>query len=116
MCVSASKSDEMVIEPEHWIEALELLFEVERTMPNIFEGIVTSRGFSETYEELKRFASGGKPVHYHSLISKLSRTHPAYEVKQILDLSQQDGTLVPVMDETGTLPVKPLQFYIRGNQ
>ena len=116
MCVSASKSDKMVIEPEHWIEALELLFEVERTMPNIFEGIVTSRGFSETYEELKRFASGGKPVHYHSLISKLSRTHPAYEVKQILDLSQQDGTLVPVMDETGTLPVKPLQFYIRGNQ
>lgn len=112
MCISAAESPEQIIRPHHWTQALETLFAVERRMPEIFEDVVTSRGFSETYLELMRMGEGGKVLKYHTLITRLSRTHPAYEVKQILDLAQADGLLMPVLDEAYT-PVKPLAFTIR---
>lgn len=113
MCIAAAESSKMIIEPHHWIKALEILFAVEKRMPEIFEDVVTSRGFSETYLEIARWGEGGKPIKYHALITRLSRTHPAYEVKQILDLAQSDGLLMPVLDETGT-PVNPKAFNVRS--
>lgn len=113
MCVAAAESSSMVLEPHHWLKALEILFAAEQRMPEIFADVVTSRGFSETYAEIVRMGDEGKPIPHHTLVRRLSRTHAAYEVKQIIDLAITDGLLVPMLDEAHT-PIKPPKFTVRN--
>lgn len=113
MCLAAAESNKQVLEMSHWERALSILSEAEALMPLIFEDVITSRGFSETYDDLCTFVQPGDTVALHDLHRRLSRTHPAYEVKNIIDMAVNDGTLIPVMDETGEAVVKPLRFTVR---
>lgn len=111
ICASASESNSQVVEVKHWIRALELLFAAEAKMPQIFAEVTTARGFSETYEEIKGMGGEESEVTHRTLVRKLSRTHPPYEVKQILELARADGVLVPLMDEAGA-ERRPLIFRV----
>jgi hypothetical protein len=113
MCLAAAESNKKVLEISHWEKALQILAEAEARMPLIFEDVITSRGFSETYDDLCTFVQPGSTIALHDLHRRLSRTHPAYEVKNIIDMAVNDGTLIPVMDETGEAVAKPLKFTVR---
>ena len=111
MCVSACESNRCIITPKHWERAVQLLFDAEIKMPQIFAEVTTSRGFSETYSEIRQMGDERGRVTHRAVVMKLARTRPAYEVKQMIDLALADGVLTEVLDEAGA-PKRPKEFYV----
>ena len=111
MCVSACESNRRIITPKHWERAVQLLFDAELKMPQIFAEVTTSRGFSETLTEIRQMGDANGRITLHAFMSKLARTRPPYEVKQMLELAIAEGTLKEVLDEAGA-PKRPKEFYV----
>jgi hypothetical protein len=112
MCVSAAESNERVIRFRHWEQALELLFQIERAMPKIFDDVVSSRGFVEIYEQIKGMSS---PVSHYQLSHTLAKTRSPLEVPLIIKTMISDGVLEPVLNDIG-VPTRPAKFHIRKIQ
>lgn len=108
MLCAAAESNERIIRERHWYQALQLLYNVEAKMPAMFDEVVSSRGYSEVYEEV--YSLGATATH-HQLSMKLSRTRTPVEVPLIIRQLQADGVLIPELNDVG-LPKVPASYRI----
>ena len=109
MLFSMAESSDKIVEFRHWQRALELLLETEKKMPSAFAGLVSSKGFHSTVEEVVHSNTGGKITH-QELERSLRKNHKPYEVGQIIRSMLMAGDLVQVSERCG-FPV----YEIRGN-
>lgn len=93
MIFSAMESTEMVIREEHLEQAKELLFATETRMPQIFAGLISSRGFYSSLEELALMTAERGIANESALRRFLTKQHPVYEVRQIIEEALATGHL-----------------------
>lgn len=90
MIASASSSNDLVVELEHYAEALDWLIEVEHSIPDIFKSMTTG-GDGRVMEECYYFAYNiwikeQKPIHEHRIVNFLQEKTPAHNVMRILEI------------------------------
>jgi hypothetical protein len=104
---SASESDRLVIEAEHFSRAVDWLVEAEYYMPDIFKAM-TGSTHAQLIEDIYYFvlkaynAAGKKPVHTGRVFNFVQQRTPAHNVEKVLEimvkanlLENQIGGYVP---------------------
>ena len=114
MVASVSRSDEMLITVEDVERALEWLFEVESSMPDIFKAM-SQGGTGKVMEEawhfiFKAHAKEQKAVKEHRLIQFLQERVPVHNIKPTIDMMVQ-GKMIEKKLEVGGVGYVP-----RGRQ
>ena len=109
MICAAAESNERIIRQRHWDRALDFLYMTEAKMPLMFENVVSSRGYSEVYEEVFKM---GSPLTNKQLSMRLSRTRTPLEVPLIIKQLKADGVLVPEVNELG-VPKIPASYIVK---
>jgi len=108
MIFSAMESTEMVVTENHWLQAKDLLFQTEKRMPALFSELISSRGFFGSLEELAILTAEKGVAKESTLRRYLTRQHPVYEVRQILDEALATGHLrVVSTDKNGQRTFAP---------
>lgn len=98
MCMSAAESDELKIKPEHLENAISLLHETEKLMPQIFQEMST-KGYADANEEVWSFAmqtwmsNGKKPVPENAMIRFMTGRVPNNQIRPTLELLISAGQL-----------------------
>jgi hypothetical protein len=99
LCIvaSASSSDDMLIELDHYHTAMNWLMELETAMPDIFKSM-SSGGDAKAIEEcwyfcFQMFSRKGDPVPEAKLYQFLQERVPAHSVERILDVMVRGGLL-----------------------
>jgi hypothetical protein len=98
---SASESNSQVIEPHHVERAMQILYDAEKTMPHIFDNVVSARGFTDTFELLEKLAESSSFITHHQLSKQLARTRPPHEVREIIKNFLAGGNLKLKLNAAG---------------
>lgn len=112
---SVSRSNDMIILPQDFKEALGLLISTEKLMPEIFKEMTSGSNMGEmeeTYNFVVEACSGGRAVPEHKLVSWLSSRVPVYQVRTMLDTMVAAGMLEEVQQLN--LPGSVKQYRPKG--
>lgn len=100
MIASASSSNELIVEVDHYVEALDWMLQAEHAMPDIFRSMVSggsSRVMDETwhwaFEKWKK-DKGTKPIPEPLIYDFISQRAPVHEVARILEVMTKTGIFV----------------------
>lgn len=96
--LSAAESSNNLIEARHFAQAMEMLFEIEKVMPRIFDNVISHRGFSNELEAVRNLAAEDGRVTDRAIRMKLSLTRPPHEINQIIEQALRAGVLKEVVD------------------
>ncbi len=132
MICSASERSDRVLNVDHIERAYEIMTEYERDLPTLFDGIISSKGFTQSYEQFNRIVTThGKEVyianaegdkmfsHYEishfTLAKELSKTHSMPEKEAILRELLTSGAAVVQMDTRADppTPTYPRTYIVR---
>lgn len=134
MICSASERSDRTIELRHCERALEIMRSYEQELPQLFEGVVSSRGYSSSYEQTDRIieqlakpvltrGDGGAEVlsHYEithwDLARELARTHALHEkealIKELIQSGRISLKLVKVEGQPA-VPFHPRTYVVRA--
>lgn len=102
MLYSVSESDNLLVEEEHFIKALDTLVEAEAVMPDIFKAM-TQNGDQRAIEELwyqclQWYGPKKQPIPETRIIAFLSEKVPAYSVFKIIEVMEKGGALQEVWE------------------
>lgn len=102
MCISAARSDDLKITVDDLEQAMELLFETEKLMPQIFQEMST-KGYADANEEVWNYAmqvwmtNGRKPVSESQLHRFMLGRMPNNQIKPTLELLISANHLKPIL-------------------
>lgn len=102
MCISAARSDDLKVTIEDLDQAMELLFETEKLMPQIFQEMST-KGYADANEEVWNYAmqiwmtNGRKPVSESQLHRFMLGRMPNNQIKPTIELLISAGHLKAVL-------------------
>lgn len=106
MVSSAARSNDLVIDIEHFQTALGWLLEMEATLPDIFRAL-GARGDGQHIEEAYHFlfkvfmSNGKKPIPEHRLVRFLSERVPSFSVLRIVELMEKSGQIEKQLTPSG---------------
>ena len=101
MICSASESNKMLIDINHFNRAQEFLYEAEDAAPSVFSELTTSNGFSHTVEQVLEGSKGRSIIPHQQLERTLRRTHKPYEVGMIIKSMINAGDLTEIPTKAG---------------
>lgn len=96
MLLSAAESNSQLIEARHFAGAMEMLFEIEKEMPRIFENVISQRGTMKEMEAIVSLAAEDGKVTHRSIMMKLALTRPPHEANGIIEQMIRSGMLLPM--------------------
>jgi hypothetical protein len=135
MICSASERSDRKLEVAHCERALEIMRSYEKDLPHLFDGVVSSEGFSSIYEEVYALCEQlAKPIlvkkkdgteilsHYEishlALSRELSRTTNVHKVEKLFAELIRSGVLTVKMQKVEgqpALPITPRVYIVRIN-
>lgn len=125
MICSASERSDRKLDVSHLERALEFMKSYEKDLPHLFDGVVSSEGFSSIYEDVRTLCEQlAKPIivkkndgsevlsHYeisHLILSReLSRTTNVHKVEKLFAELIRSGILTTKMQKTADQPPTPI--------
>jgi energy-coupling factor transporter ATP-binding protein EcfA2 len=103
MCCAAAESNELILDENHFDQALEYLTLSEKAAPTLFDDLITSQGFHHTVEQVLHTKVNSTITHAE-LERKLRKTHKPHEVGQIIRSMIQSNDIV-FAEYRGTMPI-----------
>jgi hypothetical protein len=133
MICSASERSDRKLNVNHLERALEIMRSYEKDMPHLFDGVVSSEGFSSIYEDVRNLCEQlAKPIlvkkndgtevlsHYevtHLILSReLSRTTNVHKVEKLFAELIRSGVLTVKMQKVEgqqPVPIVPRTYIVR---
>lgn len=107
MCCAAAESNEMMLNERHFDIAMKYLQDAEHDVESLFDGLVTSQGFSGSVEQVLN-KHEMKTITHAELERSLRKTHKPYEVGAIIRSMIQANDIV-FTRYMGTMPVYTVQ-------
>jgi hypothetical protein len=131
ICSAAERSDR-VLEVRHAERALQIMRDYEKKLPNLFDGVVSSRGYSASYDRFHQIVEQmATPIivkengverlsHYEirhmTLAMEIAKTHPIHEKEALMKELIQSGLLIVKqikINDQPAVPVVPRTYVVQ---